>query len=144
MNDSLSLRLARAKVRVQYDWQHFSADTDMQQRYTLDVRNCFDVLGEENNKKLYTKYIKANEEAMEQCIPKRQRTRKLLQANHPAIVTARNRIHTKYSQSESPEDKREWKQAIECLYNKYDRLKEEELSKKIDRIEQANGDHKHG
>ena len=147
VNICLSLRVPKAKVRVWYDWQHFSTDTDMQQRYTLAVRNRFEVLGEETNEELYTKFNKANEEAMEECVPKRQRTKKLLQANHPDIVTARNRVHTthtKYSQSETPEDKREWKQAIECLYNTYDRLKEEELLKKIDRIEQANGDHKHG
>ncbi len=40
-NVKLSLRVPKPNIRVKYDWQQFSNDTNLQQRYTLTVKNRF-------------------------------------------------------------------------------------------------------
>ena len=40
----LNLRIHKTVRKTKYDWQKFSADPELQQRYTVAVRNRFQIL----------------------------------------------------------------------------------------------------
>ncbi len=129
------MRVPKPNIRVKYDWQQFANDTDIQQRYTLTVRNRFQILENETNEERYNRFVKANEQTMEECVPKKERVRKSLRAKHPDIIASREAAvdaHDKFIQEETSENREKWKEALQNLYNTYDRLKEEDLMGKIE------------
>ena len=146
-NVRLSLRVPKAKARVKYDWQQFACDQEMQHRYTVAVRNRFQFLENGTNDEEYTKFVQANEEAMEECVPKRKGEKKTLKAEHPDIIAARMEVesaHSKFTESGTSDDETEWKMALKYLYDTYDRLNEEDIATKVSRIEEAHGDRRYG
>ena len=90
---SLSLRVSKPKARVKLDWPAFSRSQELQQQYSVAVRNRFQILEENvSNNQLYTEFVKANTEAMEEFVPKRKRNKRTPLAQHPSVVTARQAI----------------------------------------------------
>ena len=80
---------------------------------------------------------------MEECLPNRKRVKKSLRAKHPDVVATRTEVETTYSkiiESGTSDNEKEWKLALQYLYNTYDRLNEEEITAKVNRIEEAHGD----
>ena len=70
----LSLRKSEKLPRKkQYDWKTLSMDTSLQEKYAVEVRNRFEVLGveEESATDRYDRFIKANKEAAEKIVPLR-------------------------------------------------------------------------
>ena len=66
----LSLRTAKQARKVRYDWKLFSSSSELQEQYTIAVKNRYQVLAEDNNGTRYEKFVEANKQAMEECFPK--------------------------------------------------------------------------
>ena len=91
MRVRLSLRVAKPSPKTRYDWKAFSANPGLQTRYTVEVRNRFQLLGEEeepNGK--YRRFVAANAEATRLCVPVMERYRVSLRSRHPEVVVAKH------------------------------------------------------
>ena len=67
----LSLRTAKQTSKIKYDWQRFSTSPEIQQQYTIAVKNRYQVLEADDNGTRYEKFVEANMQAMEECVPKK-------------------------------------------------------------------------
>lgn len=148
MRVRLSLRVPKPSHRTRYDWKLFSASHELQEQYTVEVRNRFGVLGggEDANGK-YQRFVEANRRAMEACVPVKERKKRVSFLKHPEIVRARNIMEAaslKSSAASSEEDNQQLKEAKALLYNTYDNLKEQEIRAKIQRVENLSSDSRHG
>jgi hypothetical protein len=143
MKVRLSLRVSKPSQRVRYDWKKLSESSDLQQQYTVEVRNRFQILEEEEDPtERYQRFTEANREAMETCVPKRERTKRTSHSKHPDVIEARERMvvaSQKYNLTGSEEDSELLKQTKELLFATYDRLREDEIKEKVGRIQHAHG-----
>ena len=143
----LSLRTSKTPKKIKYDWAQFSKDPEIQQRYTVTVKNRYQVLADESNDTKYDKFVKANREAMEECLPKQTRSKKILRSSNVRVEEARleaQQAQSKYESSKCEDDKELWAQALHNLYQAYKLVEEEELVEQIQNIEAAYGDQKYG
>ena len=95
----LSLRKSEKLPRKkQYDWKTLSMDTSLQEKYAVEVRNRFEVLGveEESATDRYDRFIKANKEAAEKIVPLRNRAKKTRFSSDPRVIKARDEIKDAY------------------------------------------------
>ena len=135
MRVRLSLRVPKTSPKTRQDWSALKTSTDLQARYTVEVRNRFQPLSEEEdpdtrNNRLLT----AHKEAAEECIPVMKRSRASLRSRHPEVVAAREEaMKTKMSyEAEKTEDRRrDMNKAKEQLFNTYNKIDDEELLKKV-------------
>ena len=94
----LSLRKsAETPERKQFDWKSLTTDSNLQERYTFEVHNRFDVFqhGQYEDKsatKKYERFIRANKEAAENIIPVKKRSHKARFSNDPRFIKARDNI----------------------------------------------------
>ncbi|ELU02058.1 hypothetical protein CAPTEDRAFT_218117 [Capitella teleta] len=144
MKVRLSLRAPKTNPRIVYDWKTFAADSEMQEKYTVEVRNRFQILeDEEDPSSRYQRFIEANMEATRTCVPRRKRVKASSSSKHPDIVQAREKMEEasrKLEETGSDENGEQLKEAKELLFNTYDRLKEEKAIEACDRIQAAHGD----
>ncbi|ELU17539.1 hypothetical protein CAPTEDRAFT_213183 [Capitella teleta] len=74
MKVRLSLRAPKTNPRIVYDWKTFATDSEMQEKYTVEVRNRFQILEDgEDPSSRYQRFIEANMEATRTCVPRRKR-----------------------------------------------------------------------
>ena len=68
---SLRSNTKAATRKIRYDWKRLSAFSDLQEQYTLKVKNKFHEQTNEDNsaKTKYSNLIEANEEAAENLLP---------------------------------------------------------------------------
>ena len=142
----LSLRVPKRAQQVRYDWKKFSESPELQQQYTVEVQNRFQILDEdEDPTERYQRFVEANKEATEIVVPKKERTKKLSISKHPDVIQAREELE-KACQNEcgkNKEDHTEWvKSARDLLMATYDRLIEEDIRRKTDLINQTYGEGK--
>ena len=57
--------------------------------YTVTVKNKFQALEDESNNERYAKFVEANTQAMEECVPRKSKVRKMHRSSHPKIEEAR-------------------------------------------------------
>ncbi len=85
MRVHLSLRVPKLSLRTRYDWRAFSGNSELQARYTAEIRNCIQLLDvEEEPRVRYMKFVKANVEAMTVM----EKSRGPLRLKHPDVVMA--------------------------------------------------------
>ncbi len=85
----LSLRVPKLSLRTRYDWRAFSGNSELQARYTAEIRNCIQLLDvEEEPRVRYMKFVKANVEAMTRCVPVMEKSRSPLRSKYPDVVMA--------------------------------------------------------
>ena len=77
----LSLRTSKTTTKTKYDWKLFSENAELQQQYTVIVKNKYQVLSEDSNEMKYNKFVEANREAMEECLPKKAKSKKSLRSH---------------------------------------------------------------
>ena len=65
----LSLRTAKQPRKIRYDWKRFAVSPDTQHDYTVEVKNRFQVLEENDIGASYAKFVEADHQAMEKCVP---------------------------------------------------------------------------
>ena len=84
----LSLRTSKTTRKMKYDWKMLSKDSELQQRYTITVKNRYQTLAEDSNGEKYDKFIEANRAATEECIPKRTKAKKTLRSSDVRVEEA--------------------------------------------------------
>ena len=138
MNVRLSLLVHKRQTkRPQYNWKLFVAIQDLQVQYSIDVGNRFQILEYEECKdpsERYQKFIAANENATEKCVPRRVESRKTLRSRHPTIVIARERLkelQASLASSATNDEYRNNSQAVnearKSLYSAYDQFMADDL-----------------
>ena len=66
----LSLMTAKTARKIRYNWKRFASSLEIQERYTVEVKNRYQALEEDDdNGACYAKFVEANQQAMEECIP---------------------------------------------------------------------------
>ena len=142
----LSLRVSKTPKKVKYDWKKLTQDHELQQLYTVSVKNRYLVLEADNNGTRYEKFVHANREAMEECLPKVTKSRRALRSSDDRVTTARQeaeQAHACYQTSGSEADKELWTTAVQNLYQTYKLVEEEYLVRQVQDIEAAHGEQRY-
>ena len=98
------------------------------------------------NEASYEKFVQANREAMEECLPKTTKSRRALRSYDDRVAAARHEAElaqTRYEKSNLEADKELWTEAVQNLYRSYKLVEEEELARQIQCIEAAHGEQRH-
>ena len=143
----LSLRTAKHTRKVRYDWKRFAASPDIQDRYTVAVRNRFQMLETDDNGARYNKFVEANTQAMEECVPLKPKRKSVHTSTNPRVVEARRKAdeaHASWDTDSSDENRAAWRLALGELYKTYDQIKEQELEEHSRSIEAAFGAQQYG
>lgn len=143
----LSLRTAKHARKVRYDWRRFAASPEIQQQYTVAVRNRFQVLETDDNGARYSNFVEANTQAMEECVPLKPKRKSVHTSTNPQVVEAREKAdeaHAKWDSDSSDENRVAWKLALDELYRTYDQVREQELEEHSRSIETAFGAQQYG
>ena len=122
------MRTSKEDKKVRFDWKQFTKSSELQQRYTVAVKNRFQVLETDDIGTRYDKFVAANKEAMKECLPERKRRKTALRSSDPRVVAARQeaeKAHLVWEANQSGTSKDTWKQALSNLYAVYDRVKEQ-------------------
>ncbi|ELT98991.1 hypothetical protein CAPTEDRAFT_217153, partial [Capitella teleta] len=91
-----------------------------------------------NANKRYQRFVEANRQAMESCVPEKEKKKCKSFLRHPEIVRAREMVETASKSVNATSDfkaTQNLKEAKTLLYNTYDQLKEQEIKEKIHRNE---------
>ena len=75
----LGLRISKQPAAtVKYDWSMLRQDKNLQERYTVEVRNRYSILliEEDSQTEKYGKFVSATKEAAKECIPTIPKTKK--------------------------------------------------------------------
>ena len=123
-------------------------DNNLQDRYTVLVRNIYAQLSCENDTvtESYQHFMQANNEAADELIPVKQKI-KIRASKDPGVVEAREKVNAAFKQyQENPtEDYRTKLQAAkENLQTAYNDIKEKELEGMITKVEEADSKLQHG
>jgi hypothetical protein len=90
MRVRLSLRVPKPNHKTRYDWKLFSASHELQEQYTMEVRNRFQMHeAEESASEKFQRFVVANKQSMEACVPIIERKKQASYLKHPEIVRAR-------------------------------------------------------
>ena len=145
----LSLRASRPKVerKVKYIWKALETDKGLQEKYTIEVRNKFQILEEEESAtSRYERFINAHEDAAKEVltpVPKRRKEERY--SDDPRVIKAREEMETAYTQfiSDEQKDGSAYGSKKEQLHEAYDEAMAEDLAKKIKEIENCNNNKQH-
>lgn len=142
----LSLRVSKHPRKIRYDWKAFSSSPDIQAKYTVTVKNRFQLL-EEEGKCEYSSFVEANRAAMEECVPTRPKKVTVHTSTEPRVVEAREKAekaHETWIDKNTDRSRAAWKLALEKLHETYSLVKEEELEAQTREIESAFGAKQYG
>ena len=147
---NLSLRKSAApKRKDSYEWSALKSDRDLQQLYTVEVKNRYNELqeGTESITELYQHLITANSEAAEKHMPKKKRKAKKNPSKDTRVVEARTKVQEefeKYQVKANNEDQRvKFEAAKKSLQEVYLEIADEELNNMIDQITSSDAIHNH-
>ncbi|XP_072015018.1 uncharacterized protein [Amphiura filiformis] len=146
----LSLRKSKTLPRKnQFDWKSLSTDRNILKMYTIEVHNRFEILEdmEETATDKYSRFIAANKEAAEKIIPAKKRSRRANFSRDPRVIKARDHIRETYEeyQLDTTDCKREeYKKAKKNLDDAYNEVIEADLNGKLQEVERAHVNSKHG
>ena len=146
----LSLR-ANGKTpprKVRYDWKLLSTDDGLQEQFTVEVRNRFNALrDEESPTENYQRFIDATNVAMEDLIPKVQKCKRSQTSSDPRVEAARTKADqagSRYHQESNENNRYEYERAKKDLEETYNKITEEDLTYKIKIIEESHVNSQHG
>ena len=148
MRVRLSLRVPKPCPKIRHDWKEFSTSPDLQARYTVEVRNRFQLLGvEESPNAMYMRFVAAHEAATRECVPTLEKARISLRSKHPEVVAARGKVvdaRQSFNCEGTTENREMLNEAKQLLFNTYDKIKGEELMEKVRKVETAQGEQRYG
>ena len=133
----LGLRVPKHKKCIKFDWHQFRENTNLQQQYSISVDNTFQIAEERSNDENYARFVVANNQAMEELVPKRGKTKRSSISKHPEIIPIKEMVdkaHKEYTESTNNDNKEKWKTALQELYHTYKRIREDEAMQKIEQI----------
>ena len=123
-------------------------DDELQERYTLIVKNRFHALTIENESATeeYERFIRANEEAAKEVLPQIKGTRRQQRSDDIRLNKDREVVEEafeKYQQNPDEASRELLRKARTNLYENYDELEEETISMNINQIENAQHDNQY-
>ena len=150
----LSLRKVKAQSRrVLYDWGAFKEDTGLQRKYSVEVRNRFNALCEDNDRDMekvsldedvvsrrYRNLITAIAETNESMVPKREKKLRENYSADPRVSAAREHLRTakdQYHNAPTEDSRLQVDERNGELSAAYAKAREEVLTEKISRVERA-------
>ena len=93
MRVRLSLRTPKPSTVVRHDWRAFSANPELQARYTAEFRDLVHLQDvKEEPGAGYTKVMDAHKAATARCVPVMEKSRGPARSKHPDVVAARQRV----------------------------------------------------
>ena len=116
VTNSIRLRVPKHKKRIKFDWDQFWENTNLQLQYSIAVKNKFQVLEERSNDENYARFVMANNQAMEELVPERGKTKRSSISKHPEIIPIREMVdkaHKEYTESTNNDNKEKWKTAVQ-------------------------------
>ena len=144
----LSLRKAASKPKkVNYDWDEFKRDNDLQKEFALEVRNRYSVLCEEDIGQSsdhpditndYSNFASAIASTCDKNLPKRQRRRRPKIASDTRVNAARTELDeakNSYHNNPNNETRHDVKLCKDALASAYNTVEEELLDKQIKEVE---------
>ena len=145
----LSLKTAKTERKTRYDWKRFASSPEIQQNYTVEVMNRYQALEAEDddNGACYEKFVEANRQAMEECVPLKPKKKSVHTSTNPQVVAARekaDKAHSTWDQDSTAENRAAWRLALDELYQVYDQVKAEELERYTQTIEESFGAQQYG
>ena len=149
MRVKLSLRAPPKTVtRARFDWSILRGDTEMQAKYSIEVRNRFEVLSTESCSatEKYKALIEANEQTAKALLPPRAKVRNERHSFNPEVIAARNQLTTKtkqYEISNTRAKRKEMNDAKAKLKEVYGKIHEKELKDQISAAENARRANQH-
>ncbi|XP_072049998.1 uncharacterized protein [Amphiura filiformis] len=152
-NIRLSLR-ANGKSppkRVKYNWNKLASDPDLQENYTIEVRNRFTALTEEDvgtdQSTRYSYLIQANKETAAKLLPRVQKKKNQNALCYDVRVEkARHHLKEAHDKHVIENDKSScyaFEQSKRALDDAYEEANSDYLEKKLNDFEEANLSHKH-
>ena len=133
----LSLRANKASINKtpRYDWSALLQNDDIQKKYTIEVRNRYQILQEEDRSNtantIYQNIMKANNEAAQNCIPIKRKSQKRIPWETAEVEEKRQKI--KNTPINSPIFETTRKELKEC----YEKEQQAYIKKKVDIIKTA-------
>ena len=132
----LSLRANKpSKNSQRYNWDTLQTRDDIRDQYTIEVRNRFQILQNENEEEsantIYQNIMKAHKEAAEKCIPIVKKTKRKIPWETASITEKRQSVNK--LTRENPK----YMEAIQELKDIYDQEQTEYIKSKIDIIKNA-------
>ncbi|MEE8288342.1 MAG: reverse transcriptase domain-containing protein [Nitrosomonadaceae bacterium] len=149
-NVRLSLRKSkRTPRRDQYDWEVLKNNQGIQQAYTIEVKNQFNILQDmtETGTEKYQRFIDANKHATENIIPIKPKKNKNRFSEDPRVIEAREKTKIAfdtYHVDTSEYNRLGYETAKHDLETAYEIVTEEDLCEKVRQVEIANINCKHG
>jgi len=136
--------------RSKFDWSLFKGSLDLQEKYTVAVRNRFQALQEEEDvtdvTEKYECFVRANAEATRNLLPEvRSRRKTSLAANRKVVEKRENvlRASRKYEENATEVNRQEVRNSNNNLNTEYESLLAKELESKIREIENADENSKY-
>ena len=132
----------RPPKRVHYDYSALKVDTELQNKYAVEVQNRFSCLVEEDDEATvsYGKFVEAIDATNKSLLPKKTRQRQLDPASDPRVDSARRELFLakdEYHQEPCEEKREEVATKKDLLKSCYAQVEEEILKRKIKRVEET-------
>ena len=137
----MSFRKTKTPKRATiYDWSVLKYNKQLQERYTVTVKNRFNALCQANESatQIYDHFVKANKESAEEFLPCKEKTKNTNIAKDPRVEQARKNVVTTFENFQNnPVNANQAKLQVEKdkLQQVYDSIREEELAETLNRIE---------
>ena len=148
----LSLRASGktpAKV-VKYDWKVLTTDPELQDKYTVEVKNRFSILTDDLNgddpTEKYECLIKANEEAAKKFIPHQKRKHQKALCYDKRVEEARQHlkeVYEKHVEENTQDSSEDLEQSKNELDKAYEVANQDYLKEKLAEFEAANLNQQH-
>ncbi|XP_072033056.1 uncharacterized protein [Amphiura filiformis] len=150
-NIRLSLRANNKSPskRVKYDWAKLATDPELQNRYTLEIKNRYSVLSDDNCADQTQKYnylIQANKEAAEKVMPKLPKKQRKALCFDSRVEQARQHlteVNKRHVKENTKDTHLEFEQSKDELDQAYERANREFIENKLKEYEEANLNHRH-
>ena len=144
----LSLRKSKAPSQsVNYDWSALK-DGDLQQLYTVKIRNKYQSLCTDNETatETYAHLITANNETANELMPRKKKTKKKRVSDDARVTDVREKTEiasSRYINNSTDINREELQKCKKELQSTYDAVEEEELDRMIREVEDTNAKSKH-
>ena len=160
----VALRLRKTKPSsnkvTKYIWSDLATNKELQERYAVEVRNRYQALmndesehreqdeGSDHQEQDYDKFVIAASEAAEKCLRPALRNRRKAKSLDPRVKAVREEVEEAYkaylSEGRSDASFDRYKEKKEELYSTYVIIEQEELTSKVEAVEQAHASSRHG
>ena len=150
-NLCLKLRAAEKEHTkpTKYVWSELLTNRDLQKSYAIELKNRYQALQVEDAQiPDYSCFVQANRETAEKLLTQAPKCKREAQNLEPRVVKARAEVeeaYKKYSEAKDDESLHaEYKAKKEVLYGAYAQIQQEELTRKVKEVEEANASSNHG